>query len=115
MLERRHADRFEIPGAQVEYRLNGSFSSKMPLKDITNGGARFAIQHRFTRGDEVELEIQIPMKDQISVKGFIVWATEADAAVQFLPFGTDDRYNSFESYEQIKTLMRECVNQIYCA
>ena len=113
MLERRHADRFEIPGARVEYRLNGSISSKMPLRDITNGGARFAVQHRFTRGDEVKLEIRIPSRDQISLKGFIVWATDIDAAVQFLPFGTDDRYNSFESYEKIKALMNECINQVY--
>lgn len=115
MLERRYADRFEIPGAQVAYRMGGKVEAQMPLTDITNGGVRFAIQHDFTKGDLIELDIHIPQKCQIYVKGNIVWSSDIDAAVQFLPFGTDTRYNSFESYQLIKDIMSDCVNCVYQA
>jgi len=115
MLERRHSDRFEIPGAMVQYQMNGEIKTQMPLKDITNGGVRFGVSHDLHKGDYLELEIELPRNERISVKGNVVWATKADAAVQFLPFGTDEKYNSFESYQQIKNLMRNCINVVYAS
>lgn len=115
MLERRHSDRFEIPGAMVQYQMNGEIKTQLPLKDITNGGVRFNISHNLQKGDFLELEIEIFENEKIIVKGNVVWATKDDAAVQFLPFGTDERYNSFESYQQIKNLMSDCVNVVYAS
>ena len=115
MLERRHSDRFEVPGAMVQYQMNGEIKNQMPLKDITNGGIRFNISHHLQKGDFIELEIEIPENEKITVKGNVVWATNVDAAVQFLPFGTDERYNSFESYQQIKNLMNEYINVVYAS
>jgi hypothetical protein len=113
MIERRHADRFEIPGALVNYKLKDGLNAQTPLKDITNAGARFEIGHIINRGDFVELDIRIPGKDPISVKGNVVWATNFDAAIQFVPFGTDERYNSFKSYKLLKSVITDCVNTVY--
>ena len=101
MLERRHSDRFEIPGARVNYRVNDGEELQMPLKNITHGGICFEIKHPLEMGELVTMDIKLPGNNKIFLKG----TTEIAAAVQFLPFGTDERYNSFISYQQIKEVL----------
>jgi Tfp pilus assembly protein PilZ len=107
MLERRHSDRFEIPGARVNYYVNDGEEIQMPLKNITHGGICFEIMYPLELGELVEVDIKLPGNNEIFVKGNVVWTTELAAAVQFLPFGTDERYNSFKSYQQIKEVLTE--------
>ncbi len=109
MLERRHSDRFEILGARVNYSLQNGKKAQMPLRNITHGGICFSIEHHLEKGDLVELDIKLPGNAEIFVKGNVVWASKLDAAVQFLPFGTDIRYNSFTSYQKLKELLTEHV------
>jgi len=109
MLERRHSDRFEIPGARVNYNLQNGNKAQMPLRNITHGGICFAVEHPLEKGDLVEIDIKLPGNAEIAVKGNVVWASKLDAAVQFLPFGTDERYNTFTSYQRIKEVLTEHV------
>jgi len=109
MLERRHSDRFEIPGARVNYCLKDGIEVQMPLRNITHGGICFGIEQPLEKGELVEIDIKLPGNAEIYVKGNVVWASKMAAAVQFLPFGTDERYNSFASYQKIKEVLTEHV------
>jgi len=107
MLERRHSDRFEIPGARVNYSQENGKKEQMPLRNITHGGICFGTEQPLEKGALVEVDIKLPGNAEIYVKGNVVWASKFDAAVQFLPFGTDERYNSFKSYQKIKEVLTE--------
>ena len=107
MLERRHSDRFEIPGASVNYVLQDGNQAHMPLRNITHGGVCFGVEHSLAKGDLVEIDIKLPGNAEISVRGNVVWVSKLDAAVQFLPFGTDERYNTFTNYQKLKELLTE--------
>jgi len=109
MFERRHSDRFEIPGARVNYSMLNGNKVQMPLRNITHGGICFQVERPLHEGDLVEIDIKLPGKAEIAIKGNVVWASKLDAAVQFLPFGTDVRYNSFMSYQQLKDVLTEHV------
>ena len=109
MLERRHSDRFEIPGARVNYSLQNGKKAQMPLRNITHGGICFGVEHHLEKCDLVEIDIKLPGNSEIYVKGNVVCASKFDAAVQFLPFGTDERYNSFSDYQKIKEVLTEHV------
>jgi hypothetical protein len=117
--ERRQLERFRISGAQVHYKQLGGFkdakevSAKMPLIDFTKISIRFKSKHNLQPGALIELDILIPGKKKIHVKGNVIWSTEATenregyAVVQFLPFGTDERYNSMRAHDQLQKLDKE--------
>ena len=117
--ERRQLERFIIPGAQVHYKQHAGFkdakavSEKMPLIDFTKISVRFKSKHTLQSGALVELVILIPGKKKIHVKGNVIWSTEATdnregyAVVQFLPFGTDARYNSMRAHDQLQKIEKE--------
>jgi hypothetical protein len=112
-LERRYLDRLEIPDAEVVYISDTGTEEKGSLADITKISVRFEVSKQFNPGDMIHLEIIIPNKEKIAVRGHVVRtinSTEAEpayAAVQFLPFGSDERYNSMESYTQLDVLTTE--------
>jgi len=110
-LDRRYCERFEVPGAQVLYKLNQGVCARTQLKNITKSSVRFEIKHDAKPGDFVELEIQIPRKERICAKGNIVWISNSKppyySVVQFLAFSTDKRYNSLECLEQLKRVEAE--------
>lgn len=117
--ERRQLERFKIPGAQVHYKQRAGFkhakqiSEKKPLIDFTKISVRFKSKHTLQPGALVEMVILIPGKKKIRVKGNVIWSTEATedregyAVVQFLPFGTDERYNSMRTHDQLQKLEKE--------
>ena len=117
-IERRYLDRFEVPDAEVIYRFAGSNESRGSLADITKISVCFETGHAFNNGDHIELEIIIPDKESITVSGHVVRIIEAEAnspiyaAVQFFPFGSDDRYNSMESYTQLNDLTEEYMKKV---
>ena len=117
-IERRHLDRFKIPGAEISYKLlDGSWSCVI-LIDITRSGVRFEIKNTVNVGEIIELEIIVPKKDKIFIKGHVVWTSKSNsenpsyAVVEFLPFGSDERYNSMHSYEQLKELSEEYLHSV---
>jgi hypothetical protein len=117
-IERRHLDRFKIPGAEVSYKLPNGSSSCVKLVDITRSGIRFETKNGVNIGEIIELEIIVPRKDKIIIKGHVVWTSNPDsknlpyAVVQFLVFGSDERYNSMQSYEQLKELSEEYLQTV---
>jgi hypothetical protein len=117
-IERRYLDRFEIPDAEVVYHSEENSGIRGSLADITKISVKFEIDQSFNPGDLLQLEIIIPNKERIFVKGHIVRTINpmngqpAYAAVQFLPFGSDARYNSMESYEQLDALTVEYTQKV---
>jgi hypothetical protein len=112
-VDRRHAVRLEVKGAEVFYKLESGQTSYKPLRDITKSSARFDVDHTIKHGDPIELEIIVPGKVNIVVKGKIIRLSDpasehpSYAVVQFVPFGTDERYNSMLSYNQLSALIEE--------
>jgi hypothetical protein len=117
-IERRHLDRFKIPGAEISYKLPDGSTSRVKLVDITRSGVRFEINNPVIVGEIIELEIIVPKKDIIFIKGHVVWTSKPDsespvyAVVQFLIFGSDERFNSMHSYEQLKELSEEYLQTV---
>jgi hypothetical protein len=111
--DRRHRDRLKILGAEVIYSLkNGQFAIK-PLLDLTRNSARFEVEHSIQNKDFIKLEIMVKGKEKIHVKGNVIRLSDPVSedssyiVVQFLPFGTDERYNSMESYDLLGELIEE--------
>lgn len=109
-LERRTIDRFTIPGAKVRYKeVNGS-TGIGELIDLSRSAIRFEVYYPIHEGTLVEVTIELPGGDEIGLKGNVVWAYEIRnqnrcfTVVQFLPFGSDDRYNPHTSLEKIKAV-----------
>ena len=107
MFKRRHSDRFKIPGAQVLYKLENDVSAQTTLINMTKNSVCFEVEHPIKIGYIIELEIIIPEKDIINVKGNIVWTSTSYAVVQFLAFGTDERCNSMHCLKQLNQLAEE--------
>ena len=116
--ERRYLDRFEVPDAEVVYSVDENEKRVGSLADITKISVRFVVSQQFNPGDIINLEIKIPNKDKITVKGHIVRTVDsledncAYAAVQFLPFGSDERYNSMDSYSKLDALTIEYTQKV---
>ena len=117
-IERRYLDRFEVPDAEVVYRFAGGAESRGSLADITKISVRFETEYLFNTGDHIELEIIIPDKENITVRGNVVRLVNSQGsqslsvAVQFLPFGSDERYNSMDSYSQLNALTTEYMQKV---
>jgi hypothetical protein len=115
--ERRHLERFEVPGAQIlfkpgkKFRLFERFTGPLPLKDITKNGARIIIDQPLERGTLINIEIRIPGQGKIKVKGHVVWNSYPNdplqAGVQFLPYGEGKQYNSFSIRQQLEHLTEQ--------
>lgn len=115
--ERRYLDRFEIPGAKIQYKLQNGNSAKVKLIDITKISARFYVKHKMSEDEIIELDIIVEGKEKITVKGHVVWILDnvnnnnLSAVVQFLPFGTDEKINTMKSYEQLAELAEEYLKE----
>jgi hypothetical protein len=111
MFERRHADRFRVPGATLRIFQNGNVSENYSVTDMTKSSIRFEITHSILKGEAVKVELNIPEMDSVTLKGYVIWAVDpqvddnATAVVQFLPFGTDERYNSIECHEHLSRIV----------
>ena len=111
--DRRNRDRLNVKGAEVIYTLNsGQFAIK-PLLDFTRCTARFEVDHSIQLKEFIKLEIIFPGKEKILVKGTVIRISDPVTeyptyiVVEFLPFGTDARYNSMESYQQLSEVIEE--------
>ena len=108
--ERRNLDRFEIPGAYVTYNTSDGQFNTLPMFDISIGSIRFRYIGNLSKGYELTFGLLIPSKEKISLKGTIIQINkdipeQKDfVVVQFAPFGTDSRYNSLYSHDQLNEL-----------
>ena len=115
--ERRHLERFEVPGAQVMFKSNKGFRlfersiGPLPLKDITKNGACITLDQPLGKGTLINIVIRIPGQEKIKVKGHVVWSSyphdPLQAGVQFLPYGEGKLYNSFSSRQQLEQLTQQ--------
>lgn len=109
--DRRHSDRFSVTGAKVHFISRKGELLQFPLADLTHSSVRFEIAEELINGDDIEVAIDIPGFHLVTIKGKVVWNSNpllenpAYAVVQFLPFGTDPRYNSMRTHDQIKTII----------
>jgi hypothetical protein len=107
-----------VPDAEVVYRFSDENRFRGSLADITKISVRFSSRHLFKKGDHIELEIIIPGKEKICVRGNVVRTINSKGevplhvAVQFLPFGSDERYNTMNSYEQLHALTEEYMQKV---
>jgi hypothetical protein len=112
-LDRRHADRYAVPNAKIKYRLSSGTGEVTSLRDMAQNSASFPIKNSIQPGDSIELEILIPSMEKVSLKATCVRISSQPstnltfAAVQFLPYSTIERYNTFRSQEQVKNLIEE--------
>jgi hypothetical protein len=99
------------------FNLQNGEAAMKPMKDLTYSGVCFEVDGIMTVGDLIEMRIILPGEESITLKGNIIWS-EMNAsskivytAVQFLPFGTDERYNSMEIYQKLKKIVSayECL------
>ena len=111
--ERRQSPRLKLIGAHVIYRLNkGRYSLKL-LHDISKSCARFDVDHALELGDYLEIILIIPKKERIYLKCSIIRVSNPDSeyppyvVAKFLPFTTDERYNSMKSFHQLHELIDE--------
>jgi hypothetical protein len=108
--ERRKMDRYELPGAWVMFRYGQGPSRAGVLKDISFSAVCFKSEKSFEPGISMDVVISIPGIEDIFVKGTVIRAAQKsikniyNIVVQFMLFGTDPRYNSITSYNQLKNL-----------
>ncbi len=114
--DRRYSDRYHFDDAKVYCQENSTFglfkqfSEPVALNDLTKSGISFKTNKLVSRGDQIELKIDIPGRQKIKIKGRVVWVADNQdekhaIGVQFLPFGTMKQYNSFTSREKLERLI----------
>jgi len=117
--ERRTTQRVEIPAAQVFYKKDEGFelfkrmTGPMPLRDLGTGGICFEVEDGVEwgdlfYGDPIYVEILMPDRKKVQVRGNIRWisgAMDSDASligIEFMPFGERGRANSTRSRKKIE-------------
>jgi len=114
IFERRHFERISILGAKVFYKRKNGQAGLMPMNNLTLNSVCFKIKHHLKLGEYIKLDIIVPNKEVISVKGIVTrFEIPTYAVVQFFAFGTDERYNSMKSYDQLKKLLNEYLLVVY--
>lgn len=114
--DRRFSERYHFDDAKVYCQENSTFglfkqfSEPFTLENLTKSGISFKTTQPVSRGDLVQLKIDIPGRQKIKIKGKVVWVAgnqqqQQSVGVQFLPFGTMKQYNSFNSREKLEKLI----------
>ena len=89
-------------------------STTVPLKDISISSVGFKSKIDFKDIGSIEMELHFSLKEKILLKGRVIRISKDDSgdsnyvAVQFSPFGSDEKYNSPHSYSILKELINEC-------
>ena len=118
LFDRRNSDRFFIAGARVHFKTRKGELVLSPLADLTRSSARFVITEELIISDKIEIGIDVPGHHLVRIKGTVVWTSSplienpAFAVVQFLPFGTDSRYNSMRTHEHVKAIIEKHSDRI---
>ena len=116
--DRRHTERLVINDAKILYNRKNGQNILAPLKDLTKSSVSFYIKHPLKIGEYLEMKIVIAHEEIINIKGLVtrisnpVEVKNKYAVVQFFAFGTDDRYNSLNSYEQLAKVLNELLQAV---
>ena len=121
MKERRACERFVIPGAVVNYRLEGFLRSgkyreeSFPIFDISRGGLRFVSDILLKADVKLTVRVTIPGGDNpLILHGKVRWVDvhpgksyKYQIGVQFAPYGKNKGENDSEALRQIIALEAE--------
>jgi len=113
VFDRRHSERFSVAGAKLHFKTHHGDTVESEIADLTNSSVRFKIAHDPISEDIIEVGIDVPGFHLVRIRGRIIWKSDpaqenpAFAVMQFLPFGTDERYNSMGTRNQIKTIIEK--------
>ena len=121
--ERRFSERYHFNNARVYCQENTAlglfkqFSEPFTLSNLTKSGISFRTSKPVSRGDQLQLKIDIPGRQKIKIKGRVIWVTdgpqnEHSVGVQFLPFGTMKQHNSFSSREKLARLINPLLSPL---
>jgi len=122
MIERREYPRFKIPGARVVFYQEEGFKGSESLvdeglmDDCSLNGIRFETEKELIPGARVRLELVIPGKNTMAIKGNIIWTSflsdknKSYAVVEFSPFGNGKGYNS----ENVRNDLENIAEEFYC-
>jgi hypothetical protein len=120
--ERRHLERFSIPGAKTLYKVDkrinlfNRYLGPTNLKDITKNGVCIEILEEIKPGSLLNLKILVPGEEKLDLRGQLVWSEKIEAhrpvkaGIQFLPYGKGKPYNSFKTRETLERLTRLYLN-----
>ena len=119
-LDRRKLERVAIPDAWVVYYKDDSLYRFGILLNLSRNAVCFEIQESFGIDSFIDLELIIPNKGKLIIRGTNIREGESFfrddkmeiyyykyTVVQFAPFGTDERYNSNQALEQLKNIETE--------
>lgn len=118
-VERRECQRFEIPGATVQYKslwfpisFNG-FSQPCPVLNVSKGGLAFECRSKMERGKKLALRLIVPAEDPLELRATVRWCafswerTTYVAGVEFAPFGARRGLNPLETLNRLRQLELE--------
>jgi len=117
--ERRECQRFEIPGATVQYRnlwfpisFNG-FSQPCPVVNVSKGGLAFECPGKIAQGKKLGVRLIVPGEDPLYLRASVRWCAFSwetstyVAGVEFAPFGIGRGENPREALDRLRELERE--------
>ncbi len=113
MFDRRYSERFSVANAKLHLKTHHGDMVEYTIADMTNSSVRFELGHDLFSEDIIEVGIDVPGFHLVRIRGRIIWKSDpvrenpAFAVMQFLPFGTDERYNSMHTRSQIKTIIEK--------
>lgn len=117
--ERRKIIRFKIPGAMAFFseisplNISRRLSGDGLIDDISIKGIRFSTESKLYNGISLFLDLIIPGKEQLSLKGNVVWVSDKQknnqyfAFIEFIEFSDDEGFNPYN----IKTVLENILNE----
>jgi len=117
VFERRQIERFKIPRMRIKY----IYKEKKYFDRIVNF-SRSSVCFESKQPLDIESPITLSVnhnKKNIKLKGNVIRVSNSKPGdypyhivIQFLAFGSDKRYNSMDSYTQLKRLEAEYIENI---
>lgn len=118
-LERRECQRFEVPGATVQYRspwfpisFNG-FSQPCLTVNVSKGGLAFYCRSTMERGKKLAVRLNVPGEDPLELRASVRWCAFSwekmtyVVGLEFAPFGSGRGTNPRETLDRLRELERE--------
>ncbi|MCU0595623.1 MAG: PilZ domain-containing protein [Desulfobacterota bacterium] len=118
-IERRECQRFEIPGATVQYKslwfpvsFNG-FSQPGLTVNVSKGGLAFECRSKMARGKKIAVRLIVPGEEPLYLRASVRWfafSWERMAyvvGIEFAPFGIGRGENPIDVLDRLRELERE--------
>jgi len=117
--ERRECQRFEVPGATVQYKslwfpisFNG-FSQPCETVNVSKGGLAFQCRSKMERGKKLAVRLIVPGEEPLNLRASVRWCAFSwesmtyVTGIEFAPFGIGRGQNPRETLDHLRELERE--------